>query len=189
MREEGRGKNEKGIERLVATVARRRVPFGFVCAGAVLWLARPTPRSLVVGGVIAMLGEVLRIWAAGHLEKGREVTRSGPYRLTRHPLYVGSAIIAVGAAIAAARASVAMLIGAYMAITIVSAIRHEEASMRARFGDAYDAYAESRARPVERPFSLSRAMKNKEVQGGCRIGGGCRDSRDESRKPLGPGPR
>ena len=51
-----------------------------------------------------------------------------------------------------------------MAITIVSAIRHEEASMRAAFGDAYDAYAESRATPVARSFSLSRAMKNKEYK-------------------------
>ncbi len=164
MHEQGKGKNEKGMEQLAAMVARMRVPVGFVCAGAVLWLARPTPRSLAAGGAIAMLGELVRIWAAGHLEKGREVTQSGPYRLTRHPLYVGSATIAVGAAIAAARASVAILIGTYMAITIVSAIRHEEASMRAAFGDAYDAYAESRARPVERHFSLSRVMKNKEYK-------------------------
>ena len=49
-----------------------------------------------------------------------------------------------------------------MTATIVSAIRHEEAGMRASFGDQYDAYAQSRAKPVERPFSLARAMKNKE---------------------------
>ena len=55
-----------------------------------------------------------------------------------------------------------VLIAVYMAATILSAIRHEEAGMRAAFGDQYDAYAESRARPVERPFSLARAMKNKE---------------------------
>ncbi len=164
MHEKGKGKQEKAIEQLAAKVARMRVPVGFVCAGAILWLARPTPQSLAIGGVIAGVGEVFRIWAAGHLEKGHEVTQSGPYRLTRHPLYVGSATIAVGAAIAAARASVAILIGTYMAITIVSAIRHEEASMRAAFGDAYDAYAESRARPVERHFSLSRALKNKEYK-------------------------
>ena len=32
------------------------------------------------GAVVALVGEALRIWAAGHLEKSREVTRSGPYR-------------------------------------------------------------------------------------------------------------
>jgi hypothetical protein len=33
------------------------------------------------GLFVALAGEAsLRIWAAGHLEKSREVTRSGPYR-------------------------------------------------------------------------------------------------------------
>lgn len=159
MREKRDTNNEDGI---AIALARWRVPLGFFCAGAVLYLARPTPRSLAIGGAIALAGEAIRIWAAGHLEKGREVTRSGPYRLTRHPLYVGSAVIALGAAIASARASAMVLVAAYMAATIVSAIRHEEASMRAAFGDQYDAYAESRATPVERPFSLARAIRNKE---------------------------
>jgi len=58
-----------------------------------------------------------------------------------------------------------MLVVAYVSITIFSAIRHEEASMRAAFGDEYEAYAESRARPLERPFSFSRAMRvNKEYK-------------------------
>lgn len=147
---------------LAARLARIRVPLGFLCAGAVLYLARPSPRSLAIGGSIALVGEMIRIWAAGHLEKGREVTQSGPYRLTRHPLYIGSAIIALGAAIASAHVGAMVLIAAYMGATIASAIRHEESGMRASFGDEYDAYAQSRATPVERPFSLARAMKNKE---------------------------
>ena len=139
-----------------------RVPLGFFCAGGVLWLARPTPRSLAIGGAIAVCGELVRIWAAGHLEKGREVTQSGPYRITRHPLYAGSAVIALGAAIASARVAAIVIIGAYMAATLVAAVRHEEAGMRASFGDQYAAYAESRAMPAARPFSLARAIKNKE---------------------------
>ena len=154
-----KAKNENRIE---ITLARWRVPIGFACAAAVLYLGQPTPRSLAIGGAIALIGEMVRVWAAGHLEKGREVTQSGPYRLTRHPLYAGSAIIALGAATASARLSAMVLIAAYMAATIISAIRHEEASMRASFGDQYDAYAQSRGAPVERPFSLARAIKNKE---------------------------
>ena len=150
--------------RLAQALARTRVSMGFLCGAAVLWLAQPTARSLMIGGTIAGAGELLRIWAAGHLEKGREVTQSGPYRLTRHPLYLGSAVIALGAAVASARVVVALLIGAYMTMTIVAAVRHEEAGMRASFGDQYDAYLESRAAAVERPFSLGRAMKNKEYR-------------------------
>jgi hypothetical protein len=111
---------------------------------------------------------LIRIWAAGHLEKGREVTRSGPYRLTRHPLYIGSALIGVGVAIASARWSVGAIVAVYLISTIVSAIRHEEANMRAAFGEHYDAYLSSRLKPiergaaVERKFSTERAFRNKE---------------------------
>ena len=153
------------LDGIAAVFARLRVPLGFLSAAAVIWLSRPIAKSLAIGALVAAIGEVLRIWAAGHLDKGREVTQSGPYRMTRHPLYAGSAIIAVGLAIASARGVVAALIAAYVAIAIGSAVRHEEASMRAAFGDEYEAYAESRATPVERPFSFTRAMKiNKEYK-------------------------
>ena len=36
--------------------------------------------------------------------------------------------------------------------------------MRAAFGDEYDAYLKSRARPADRPFSLGRAIRNKEYR-------------------------
>lgn len=150
--------------RLAEALARRRVPLGFVCGAAALWLARPTVRSLAIGGLIAILGEAFRFWAAGHLERGSEVTRSGPYRLTCHPLYAGSALVGVGIAVAAARLSVTALVAAYLASTLMPAIRTEEAGMRAAFGDQYIAYLESRALPVDRPFSMARAVKNKEYR-------------------------
>jgi protein-S-isoprenylcysteine O-methyltransferase Ste14 len=147
----------------ITRLARLRVPLGFACAAAVLWLARPTSQSLALGGLIAIVGESIRLWAAGHLEKGSEVTRSGPYRFVRHPLYLGSAVVALGGAVASARLAVAIIIAAYVALTIPAAVRHEEANMRAAFGDGYDAYLESRAAPVERPFSFRRALgTNKE---------------------------
>jgi len=145
-------------------LAKWRVPLGFVCGAAMLLLAKPTTRSLVFGGSVALVGELLRIWAAGHLEKGREVTRSGPYRFTRHPLYAGSTIVGAGAAIASASALVSALIAAYLASTVTSAIRTEEAGMRWIFGDQYVAYVESRAQPVDRSFSLARAIRNKEYR-------------------------
>src|SRR5688500_1449733 len=55
-------------------LARWRVTLGFVFAAIVLWLATPTPQSLVIGAIIAAIGESIRIWAAGHLEKSKEVT-------------------------------------------------------------------------------------------------------------------
>ena len=146
-----------------AGLARWRVPIGFAAAALVLWLARPAPRSLQVGLPIALLGQVLRIWAAGHLEKSREVTSSGPYRWTRHPLYLGSSVMGAGLAVAANHWAVGLLIAAYLGATLWLAIRTEEAYLRATFGDTYDRYAGG-SLPAARHFSLARAIRNKEYR-------------------------
>lgn len=148
---------------MMTRIARLRVPLGFLFAGIVLWLADPTPRTLLAGAVIALAGEAIRIWAAGHLEKGREVTSSGPYALTRHPLYLGSSLIALGLAIASASAIVAAIVIGYMTLTLTAAIRTEEAHLTEKFGAAYPAYRAGQA-SVERRFSLERAMRNREYR-------------------------
>ena len=143
-------------------LARRRVAIGFILGAAVLYLAQPTRTSLVRGAVLALIGEALRIWAAGHLEKSREVTRSGPYRFTRHPLYLGSSIIAIGIAVASASLAVAAIVAVYVLTAIPAAILSEEAHLREKFGGAYDAYKTRAAPPMERSFSLARARINRE---------------------------
>jgi len=109
-----------------------------------------------------MVGEAIRVWAAGHLEKGREVTRSGPYRFSRHPLYVGSTVMAVGIAIASASWWVAFVSAVYLSSTLTAAIRTEEAFLRNQFGDEYDNYCRGRAGAVDRRFSWARAWRNRE---------------------------
>jgi protein-S-isoprenylcysteine O-methyltransferase Ste14 len=143
-------------------LTRFRVALGFVLGGLVLWLARPEWSTWTAGLVVAASGELLRIWAAGHLEKSREVTTSGPYRFTRHPLYLGSTLIGIGVAIAAASLIVAAIIGVYIGLTLSAARRSEEAHLREKFGDAYDAYVEQRAEPMARRFSIARALRNRE---------------------------
>ena len=137
---------------------------GFLAAAATLAAANPTWTTWRAGFIVALAGEALRVWAAGHLEKSREVTRSGPYQWTRHPLYAGSTLIAAGVVIAAGSWLVAAVAAIYMASTLVAAIRTEEAFLRRTFGDTYDRYRDSRAEPMARPFSLARAVRNKEYR-------------------------
>lgn len=148
----------------VRLLARWRVPLGFVAAAATLVFARPTVRSLQVGFAVAAAGELIRIWAAGHLEKSREVTRSGPYRYSRHPLYVGSSVMAAGIVIAAHSVAMGVLAAVYMLTTIAAAVRTEEAFLRGAFGDTYDRYSASTAEPMTRRFSLARALRNREYR-------------------------
>ena len=117
-----------------------------------------------MGLAVACVGEGVRVWAAGHLEKSREVTSSGPYRLTRHPLYLGSSLMGVGLATAANHWAVAAVILAYLAVTLWLAIRTEEAYLRATFGDAYDRYARGALPSAARRFSVQRAWRNKEYR-------------------------
>ena len=114
--------------------------------------------------MVACAGEAFRVWAAGHLQKSREVTRSGPYRWTRHPLYVGSGIIALGVIIAARSALVALVGAAYIGITIPMAIRAEEAFLQRTFGATYDLYRRDEAPPMMRRFSLAHAWGNREYR-------------------------
>jgi protein-S-isoprenylcysteine O-methyltransferase Ste14 len=153
-------------------LARWRVTGGFVTAVVMFALARPTWGTWVVGLFVAGIGECLRIWAAGHLEKGREVTRSGPYRFVRHPLYVGSMIMALGVALACRGAVPALVAGLYMGVTILAAIQVEEEQLRQAFGSTYDDYAASRAEPMRRRFSASRAVRNREYRAALGLLGG-----------------
>jgi len=149
---------------VVRLLARWRVPLGYALALLAFWLADPTARSLAIGAVVASAGEALRIWAAGHLEKGREVTTSGPYSLTRHPLYAGSTIMGVGFAVAANSLAVAVMVITYLVVTITAAIRSEEAHLTDKFGGHYPAYREGTASHVARRFSLERAVRNREYR-------------------------
>lgn len=149
---------------VTAWLARRRVSLGFLAAVGAAVLARPTWTSWQVGLGIAVLGEAIRVWAAGHLEKSREVTRSGPYRLTAHPLYVGSSVIALGVVVAAHSLVVGVIAAVYMSTTIVAAVRTEEAFLRRSFGEVYDAYRRAEGPMPARRFSAARAWRNREYR-------------------------
>ena len=113
--------------------SRLRVPLGWVAGALVLALARPRPWSLAAGLALAVVGEALRLWASGHIEKAQTLATGGPYAHTRNPLYLGSTLLAAGLVLAAASpwaalAAVAYLLGFYPAV-----IREEAAFLAGRF--------------------------------------------------------
>ncbi len=148
--------------RWVFWVARSRVAAGFGVAAAAFWLARPSWASLGVGAAVGLAGACLRAWAAGHLEKGVEVTTTGPYRWMRHPLYVGSTLLGLGFGAAARHPVAAALVILYMAVSLSQAARFEEARLRAEHGAVYDRYARGRAAGGARRWSPARAARNGE---------------------------
>lgn len=110
--------------------------------GAVgLWLARPTALSLLLGMPLALLGEALRLWASGHIEKTRALATGGPYAHTRNPLYLGSVLLALGVAVASASLWVAAAGIAYFVAFYPAAIREEASFLRGRFEHEYAEWA------------------------------------------------
>ena len=113
------------------TVARLRVPAGFVMVAAFAFFSRPTPRSLTIGLLASLAGLALRAWAAGHLAKNQRLAVSGPYAFTRNPLYLGTLLTALGLAGAGHSAGLAVLFGVLFALVYLPAIELEEQHLSA----------------------------------------------------------
>jgi len=73
----------------------RRIPL-FIGAVLLIVFATPNPAGIIVGLLLIFAGEVVRIWAAGHLQKNETLTMSGPYSYVKNPLYIGSILITAG---------------------------------------------------------------------------------------------
>ena len=120
---------------------RWRVRLGYPLAVAVLWFSRPAPRSIVLGGLVGAVGLSIRAYAAGYLHKQEVLTVTGPYAYTRNPLYLGSAVLALGAAIAARSWASALLLLFYFAVFYSMVMRREEKELRERHAAAFEEYA------------------------------------------------
>ena len=120
---------------------RWRVRLGYPVAIIYWLLATPTWRSIAYGTVAAALGLMVRGAAAGYLRKDRELAVTGPYALTRNPLYLGSAILAAGFVVASHSWIAGLLVSLYFGIFYYAVMRNEEEDLRMRFGKDFNAYA------------------------------------------------
>lgn len=120
---------------------RWRVRTGYLLAPAVLWFAHPSASSVLYGAVVGLAGLVIRAYAAGYLHKQEILTVTGPYAFTRNPLYLGSSILALGAAVATRSWLSAALLLLYFAVFYYAVMRREEFELQARHGANFDAYA------------------------------------------------
>jgi protein-S-isoprenylcysteine O-methyltransferase Ste14 len=73
----------------------RRIPL-FIGAFLLVIFAKPQFPGILIGMVLIFLGEGIRIWAAGHLQKNEILTVTGPYAYVKNPLYIGSIFITAG---------------------------------------------------------------------------------------------
>lgn len=100
---------------------------------AFAWLAAPDATSLMAGLPVAFAGLALRAWAAGHLEKDRDLAQSGPYAHVRNPLYLGTLTAAAGFAIASRRWELWLLFAVVFGLVYLPVVELEEQHLRKLF--------------------------------------------------------
>lgn len=126
----------------------------YAAALAGLWIARPTLGSIALGLVPIAIGEGLRLWATGHLHKNDALTVSGAYAYVRHPLYLGTLLIAAGF-LAMAHSGLALALFAGVALVFFGYYmpykdRIEGARLESLYGDAFRRYAVAVPRLIPR---------------------------------------
>lgn len=122
---------------------RWRVPLGFLSAVIFFWLARPRLATLAVGLAVAVVGLLVRAWAAGHIRKNTALAVSGPYAYTRNPLYLGSFVLGLGFSIASGHPLLWALFGALFLGIYWPVMRVEAATLAELFGPEYEKYAQA----------------------------------------------
>ena len=128
-------------DRLQHVAQRIRVPSGFVLSGLYLYFARPSLLVVVIGGAISLLGLLTRAWASGHLRKNETLATSGPYALTRNPLYLGSFLMGIGCAVAGGNLWVALGLIAFFLMIYLPVMQAEARHLTQIFPDDYPVYA------------------------------------------------
>jgi protein-S-isoprenylcysteine O-methyltransferase Ste14 len=117
-----------------------RVPLGTVLGLVFLIFMHPSQSSLWIGGFLAFTGGAFRIWAAGHIEKGKILAQGGPYALTRNPLYLGSFLMALGVLIAGQGYWLLLPFGLFFLAVYYPVMKAEEQELLQGYGEEFVQY-------------------------------------------------
>ncbi len=159
---------------------RGYTPIPFLAA--MVAFARPLPWTMVVGGCLAVLGELLRYWGvayAGSLTRvtgsvgAPDVITAGPFAHVRNPLYVGNVFMYTGIGIMANALPPWLVIGAfaYFVFQYVEIVALEEEFLEQKFGDTYNEFRKNVPAFVPRwtPFRADTQKRQKpDWKGGLR---------------------
>jgi len=128
------------------------VLFALLCrAGEV----RPLWIGFAVGAVPFALGLAARLWAQMHLHYRLAVktvlTRTGPYRYCRNPIYVGNTLILLGMTAMAGVLWFLPVMLVWAAIVYGLVVRYEEGHLTRKYGEPYREYVAQVPRWLPRP--------------------------------------
>ena len=156
------------------SLVRYRVLVGLLVLIFVLVFSKPTIKSVLWGAIIGFVGVLIRAWAAGHLNKNKELTISGPYRFSRNPLYLGNILMSAGLMVNANTYIGGGLLLLYLLIFYPFLIIREKNYLKKNFPDKYKNFEQipllipnpfkyaKKNNESGQTFSFNRYMKNRE---------------------------
>ncbi len=168
---------ELGLEKFLRDVRHRRDRFrqviGAAFALALLATARPGGIPLILGTALCVLGESVRIWAAGYVRKDQQLETRGPYAFVRHPQYLGNTLLAVGLSLAGRQWWGLPFWALLFWLYYVPAIRKEDARLEKKFGESWRQWRRHTPAVIPRPpprralrcgeWSLRQCVRNGET--------------------------
>jgi protein-S-isoprenylcysteine O-methyltransferase Ste14 len=140
-----------------------------------LLFARPTIETLIIGGVIVLIGEFIRFWGVSYAGSETRTTSKvgasnlitqGPFAYVRNPLYFGNIIIYFGISIMSNSLVPYLQIFSiiYFSIQYYFIIKEEENFLQKKFGEKYIHYCENvnRFLPKITPYEEEKQSKQKQ---------------------------
>lgn len=120
-----------------------RFYLGWISAAVVITIAKTSTLGFLAGIPFIILGELIRIWAQGCIEKRTKLAVWGPYAFTRNPLYVGNFLIGLGFVLILSNFWIvtAYLIGFFLLYRHL--IISEEKYLASEHGAAFEDYCKS----------------------------------------------
>jgi len=121
-------------------IGYNRIPLSIVVGALFFFLAHPSAGSVWLGTPWILVGEAIRTWSSGCLDKNKVLQTEGPYAMTRNPLYLGNALIGIGFALIGRSFLGGAVLAAGLTLIYGATILEEERFLFRRFGEAYEAY-------------------------------------------------
>jgi protein-S-isoprenylcysteine O-methyltransferase Ste14 len=144
-RHEYQGENmaEKGTLQYKLTKITGKTILTAVVAALLFYFAKRPVNIFwfIPGAVVMFAGEWLRLWAAGHLRKNKQLTTTGPYSYVKNPLYIGTLLITIG--YSAMAQNIYILIGGFVWFFIYYAPykkKQENEKLVGSFGPAWTVF-------------------------------------------------